>query len=131
MIRWALLLAALFCGVAFAIELALIALDPPAAVADNPRRMWTVAWLFWLLLTVAIFAVIEGLALINDHGGDTLTEHIQFVAGQSPVWAGAIGLGVAAFFAWLLSHLFGRDSRVWVYLTQATPEPFDDPDRDE
>lgn len=127
--RNVLLLVAVVCGIGFAAELGFIIANPPPAVGDNPRQGWTIAWLCWLLVTVIGFAVIEGIAVFNDHGGDTLTEHIQWIAGQSPVWTGVVGLGIAAFFAWFMSHLFGRDSRVWSYLETKTPDPVkDEPD---
>jgi hypothetical protein len=38
------------------------------------------------------------------------------------VWAGAVFVGIASFFLWFLSHLFGRDSRVWTYLKDKRAE---------
>lgn len=131
MIRWVLLVVALLAGLGFAAELALVAFNPPPPVGDLPRQGWTISWLVWITVAVAAFAVIEGIALTNDHGGDTLTEHIQYIAGQSPIWTGTIGLGIAAFFAWFLSHLFGRDSRIWTYLKEDTPEPLPEGDAEE
>lgn len=122
MTRWVLLIVALAAGLGFVAELAGMVANPPAPIGDVPRHGWTIAWLVWMSLTVAGFALIEGLALTNDDGGDTLTEHIQYIAGQSPVWTGVIGVGIASFFAWFLSHLFGRDSRVWKYLAGDAPE---------
>lgn len=127
--RWLLLSAAILAGLGFIVELSILAWSPPPPVGDHPRQGWTIAWLCWLILTLAAFAVIEGLALRNNHGGDTLTEHIQWIAGQSPVWTGIVGVGIAAFFAWFLSHLFGRDSRVWTYLARLSPqEPLPEPE---
>ena len=125
-----LLIVALVCGLGFAVELGLMIANPPPPVADAPRQGYTIAWLLWISFAVLSFAVIEGIALVNDTGGDTLTEHIQWIAGKSPVWAGVVGVGIAAFSAWFLSHLFGRDSRVWGYLTEripAVPEETEEP----
>ncbi len=33
---------------------------------------YTIAWLVWL----AYFGVVEGMALFNSKGGDTLSEHV-------------------------------------------------------
>ena len=60
-----------------------------------------------------MFFAIEGVALVNGSGGDTFTEHFQYVVGIAG-W----GWGLAGFlllFAWLLPHMFGPDSRVWKY----------------
>jgi len=83
--------------------------DPRSVLKDRPRGGWPYLWLGW----IGLFFVIEGFALFNDKGGDTLTENFQYVVGTAG-W----GWGLAAFgllFAWLLPHFFGPDSRVWKY----------------
>ena len=64
---------------------------------------WTVAWLLWL----AMFAAVEGAALINKDRGDTLSEHIWawFKIREKPrqwTWRRAV---LAAFLTWLLVHM--------------------------
>jgi len=99
-----------------------LALHPPEQTGeladDKPKHGWTVAWMVWLVVTIGGFALIEGPAIANSEGGDTFTEHIQFVAGQSPLAAVLGVVGLIAFGAWFLPHLFGRGSRVWVYLDE-------------
>lgn len=111
-----LLTVALLGGAAFVGRMAFLAKKPPTPEGDKPRKGWTIAWVAWLAAAVVGFFAIEVPALVNDSGGDTLTEHIQYVAGESPVWTAIIAGGVVAFFAWFLKHLFDKDSRVWKYL---------------
>ena len=113
-----LLTLALLGGGAFVGRMAYMAKKPPEAEDDKPRKKWTTAWVVWLTLAIGGFLAIEVPALVNDSGGDTLTENIQYVAGQSPAWTVVIAGGVVAFFAWFLKHLFDKDSRVWGYLRE-------------
>lgn len=111
-----LLTVALVAGASFVGRMAYTAKHSPAPEEDRPRKGWTIAWVVWLVATIVGFFAIEIPALLNPEGGDTLTEHIQFVAGQSPVWTIIVAGGIVAFFAWFLKHLFDKDSRVWKYL---------------
>jgi hypothetical protein len=121
-IRNGLLVVALVLGVAFIIEFGYLIANPPPQLEDAPRHGWTIAWFAWMLISLSAFVGIEGAALINDEAGDTLTEHIQWISGKSSLWAGAVFVGIASFFLWFLSHLFGRDSRVWIYLKDKRAE---------
>lgn len=64
--------------------------------------VWTILWLLW----VAAFAVIEGVAVVNDKRGDTLSEHFRLWfrtdtrVGRT-IWLGVSGL----FFAWFVAHI--------------------------
>jgi len=127
MLRSALFIVALVAGVAFTAKLAALALNPPVAVGDIPEHGWTVAWLLWFVVVIGGFFAIEIPAVLNDHGGDTLTEHIEYIAGQSPVWVITVAGGILAFFLWFASHLFSEDSRVWEYVRGRVPgEPLDE-----
>jgi len=83
---------------------------------DKPRGKYPYLWVGWLVCVVVGFFVIEIPALVNKSGGDTLTEHVQYVAGTG--WAATvlIGGGLVALFVWLMPHFFGRDSRVWKWM---------------
>lgn len=64
---------------------------------------WTVAWILWL----AMFAAVEGAALINKDRGDTLSEHVWswFKIREKPrqwTWRRAV---LAVFLVWLLVHM--------------------------
>ncbi|HEX9565119.1 MAG TPA: hypothetical protein VF981_14145 [Gemmatimonadaceae bacterium] len=65
---------------------------------------WTALWLAW----IAMFAVIEWRAIVNDTKGDTLSEHfrrwfrVDTHAGRT-VWLVTSGV----FFAWFVTHLWG------------------------
>jgi hypothetical protein len=115
-IRNGLLLIALIVGVVFLVEFVSLAFNPPPAAEDAPRHGYTVAWLVWLTVSIVGFVAIEAVALFNDEGGDTLTEHVQWISGRSTGLTVALIAGLSAFFLWFVSHLFGRDSRVWRYL---------------
>jgi len=117
----ALLLAALVAGASFVGRMAYMAKHSPAPEGDKPRKGWTIAWVAWLVASTVGFFAIEIPALLNSEGGDTLTEHIQFIAGQSPVWTMIVAGGIVSFFAWFLKHLFDKDSRVWKYLHSRKP----------
>lgn len=68
-------------------------------------------WLAWLAATLAAFAALETVALLNRHGGDTLSERLRRWLGVEPVrarrrlaaplFAGAL----LAFLAWFLPHI--------------------------
>lgn len=73
--------------------------------------VWDWAWLAWGVL----FCVIEGMALFNSVGGDTLSEHVWAFLGirnldgrriQNPGgWARLRRFITLAFLAWLSVHL--------------------------
>lgn len=66
---------------------------------------FTVAWLLWL----AMFLVVEGIALFNKEKGDTLSEHIWkwfSVKDKGKGWL-ARRFVLAAFLVWLLLHMLG------------------------
>lgn len=75
---------------------------------DRPRGKYPVLWIVWAVIAVGGFFAIEIPALSNDSGGDTLTEHIQFLGGYSP-WA-LVGI-VVGFAAWLVDHFVGPKDR--------------------
>lgn len=65
---------------------------------------WTVGWVLWLVM----FLAIEGAALVNRDRGDTLSEHVW-------KWFGLRGkpsgyrwrrFAFLAFWAWLTVHFF-------------------------
>jgi amino acid transporter len=107
---------AVMAGVLFVGKMAFLAKHPPEPEKSNPRRKWSLVWVVWLVLASTGFFVIELPALFNEGGGDTLTEHIQYVAGESPVWTIIVAGGVVTFFTWFFHHLFSKDSRIWKYL---------------
>lgn len=83
---------------------------------DKPRGKWKYAWFVWLVVVVGGFLAIEIPAIANKDGGDTLTEHVQYVAGTG-WWATIlIAGGLVGLFAWLMPHFFGPDSRVWKWM---------------
>lgn len=114
--QWALLGVFLAAMAALVLRLIGLSIHPRSPEGDTPRRGWTIAWVAWFVVVLGGFFAIEIPALRNDSGGDTLTEHVQYVAGLSPVWTVVIGAGLASFAIWFGPHLFGRDSRVWTYL---------------
>lgn len=64
--------------------------------------IWTLLWLAW----GAMFAVIEGAALVNDKRGDTLSEHFRLwfrtdTKRGRTVWVVVSGV----FFAWFAVHI--------------------------
>lgn len=64
---------------------------------------FTIAWLLWL----AMFVVVEGIALIRKDRGDTLSEHVWkwFRIRDKPrqwTWRRAV---LAGFLVWLLIHM--------------------------
>lgn len=64
---------------------------------------FTLAWLLWL----AMFATVEGVALVRKERGDTLSEHIWhwFQIRDKPrqwTWRRAV---LAVFLVWLLVHM--------------------------
>ena len=78
---------------------------------DRPRGRWPRLWAAWGALVVASFFAIEVPALVNDSGGDTLTENLQNVFDVAgPGW-GVAALALAS--AWLGHHFFGPESRIW------------------
>jgi hypothetical protein len=63
---------------------------------------WRWAWVAWL----ALFLVIEGVAIFNDTDDDTLSEFVWDFIVVNPVgW-----LGIAVLLGWLIKHfLFEKD----------------------
>ena len=64
---------------------------------------FTIAWLLWL----AMFLVVEGIALFRKERGDTLSEHVWkwFRIHDKPrqwTWRRAV---LAIFLVWLLVHM--------------------------
>jgi hypothetical protein len=66
----------------------------------------TTAWIIW----IAMFAVIEGIALANKKKGDTLTSHIRkwfSLKHKGKGWLLRRG-ALAASLLWLIWHFFGE-----------------------
>ena len=64
--------------------------------------VWTWLWVWWL----ALFAVIEGAALLNKQAGDTLSEHVWkwfSVTSKGKGWRSRRFV-LLAFLAWLTTH---------------------------
>ena len=80
---------------------------------DKPRGRWPKVWLLWGVLVVGSFFAIEIPALVNDDGGDTLTEQLQYVGGTAGPWWFVTALLLAV--SWLLLHFVGPDSRIWLW----------------
>jgi hypothetical protein len=78
--------------------------------ADRPRGRWPWLWAGWAVVAFGGFWVLEGPALLNDTGGDTLTEQIQWLGGYAPVLLVVVVVGVAA---WFVDHFVGSTSRIW------------------
>jgi len=83
-----------------------------ASDSDHPRGRWPRLWAVWVVLALGSFFALEVPALVNDSGGDTLTEQIQWLGGYAP-WA--FTAGVVGFAVWLLDHFVAPDSRIWQY----------------
>jgi len=83
---------------------------------SKPRGKYPYLWITWLAIVVGGFFAIEIPALVNDSGGDTLTEHVQYVSGYGWWVVALIGGGLTALLAWLVLHFYGRDSRVWKWM---------------
>ena len=63
---------------------------------------WTVAWIGW----IAMFATVEGAALVTKKPGATLSAHVWAwfsIKGKSTGWR-ARRFVLAAFLAWLVLH---------------------------
>lgn len=59
-------------------------------------------WLaFWIVVFGGVFAVGEGVALINDEPGDTLSESVRYLIDQNPYGVGAF----IAFMVWFFWHI--------------------------
>jgi hypothetical protein len=66
---------------------------------------FTIAWVMWL----AMFGVIEGVALVRKEPGDTLSEHIWkwfSVKEKAAGWKARRAV-LTAFLAWLSAHMLG------------------------
>jgi hypothetical protein len=66
---------------------------------------FSVAWLMWL----AMFGVIEGVALVRKEPGDTLSEHMWrwFAVKDKPNGWRARRSVLGVFLVWLTGHLLG------------------------
>jgi hypothetical protein len=65
---------------------------------------WTIGWITWL----AMFLAIEGAAIFNKTPGDTLSEHVWrwFSIKDKPKGYRLRRFGFLAFWAWLTVHFF-------------------------
>ncbi len=65
---------------------------------------WTVGWLVWL----GMFLAIEGAAIARRDKGDTLSEHVWkwFAIKDKPKGWKLRRLALLAFWAWLTVHFF-------------------------
>jgi hypothetical protein len=95
---------------------------------DKPRGKYPKLWVIWVVLAVGSFFAIETPALLNDSGGDTLTEQIQFLGGFFPPLLVVIVVG---FAGWQVSHFVGRDSRIWKWWRIRHPKQDEDEVSDE
>jgi hypothetical protein len=102
-----------------------------------------VAWVTFLGAAFAGFWLIEGPALVNRSGGDTLTEHLQYIFGVTNLaWLAVVTWGIVsvftllqitdlievgfprrithfawvAFSAWTFKHFLWSDSRLWKWV---------------
>ena len=70
-------------------------------------------WVVWLAAVAVSFGAIEGVAIHNRRGGDTLTENLRRWLGISPprpgrrVAAELFAAAVLGFAAWLVQHIVG------------------------
>lgn len=64
---------------------------------------WTVAWLLWL----GMFVAVEGFALVRKERGDTLSEHIWawFRINDKPRQWTVRRAVLAVFLVWLTVHM--------------------------
>jgi hypothetical protein len=62
------------------------------------QHWYTLGW----LVLLAGFAVLETLAILDRDKGDTLSEHVWWLAGHPLTW-----LLLAAFLFWLVVHFLG------------------------
>lgn len=64
---------------------------------------FTVAWVFW----IAMFAVIEGAAIVRKERGDTLSEHVWrwFSVADKPRGYKMRRFVLLVFLVWLIVHL--------------------------
>lgn len=66
---------------------------------------YTIAWLLWL----AMFGVVEGIAVFNKQAGDTLSEHVWkwfSIRDKGKGWL-ARRTVLGGFLVWLLLHMMG------------------------
>lgn len=56
-----------------------------------------------------MFIVIETVALLDRRPGDTLSEHVWYIAQVSVVW-----WLLAGFLIWLTAHFLGPRARKWI-----------------
>ena len=69
--------------------------------------IWTALWVLWGLA----FAVIEGLALFNDHKHDTLSFHLRLWIRTDTRIGRTVWLVISGvFFAWFVVHIAVRGS---------------------
>lgn len=77
-------------------------------------KVW-LAWVIYMFLGfvvgIAWFGVAEGIAIVNNRPGDTLTEVVRSLNVPAVVWflsAGLILGLLGGLFAWLVPHFIGR-----------------------
>jgi hypothetical protein len=71
---------------------------------------WSWAWIAWL----AMFAAVEGAALVNGRRGDTLSEHVRRwfateASAETNAWSRLRRAALLGFMAWLAVHFFVPD----------------------
>ena len=71
------------------------------------RKSWTVGWVLWL----GLFVAMEGAALANKQQGDTLTEHVrQWFSVTSKSWGWRWRrVTLLCFTVWLTVHFNTND----------------------
>ncbi len=62
------------------------------------NHWYTIGWIGWIIY----FVVLETIAVIDQDTGDTLSEHVWFVAYQPVIW-----WLLAGFLMWLTLHFLG------------------------
>lgn len=68
--------------------------------------IWTILWVGWL----AIFVVLEGIAIVRSDRGDTLSEKVwswfslKGPKGELSAWRAVTRFLFLAFWAWLTIH---------------------------
>ena len=66
--------------------------------------IWTLLWMAW----IAMFGLIETVALANDSKGDTLSEHFRRWFRVDTHYGRTAWLVVSGvFFAWFTAHIWG------------------------
>lgn len=71
-----------------------------------PHWLWG-AWTVGIVALAVWFAVMEGIALANRAGGDTLTEVVRSLDVPPVVWFASAGL-ISGLLVWAVPHLIGE-----------------------